>query len=273
MTQVPPAPARPPRRFLVPREHGAYGQFLLPLATALVAAGGAPAAWLVAVGALGVFLAHEPFIVLLGHRGARRAREEGPQARRALAGWLLLAAAAGIPGLLLAGPDTLLAAALPLVPALLLVPVVRRGEEWTMKGELLASLALPAVAAPVARAGGAPWVVALGLAVAWCTGMVLASLAVRIVLENAKRQPHAKLVAAVLAGLFAFGALSIALAATGTVPALAAFSVAPLWVLSALISLRPPDARRLRDAGFAILGASTLTLVGLVLSLRGLEVP
>ncbi|MBK8937310.1 MAG: YwiC-like family protein [Polyangiaceae bacterium] len=72
-----------PKRSLMPREHGAYGQLVLPAAAALIAwpsFGGAA----LAVAATAMFLAHEPALVLLGQRGARARAELGAAARSRL---------------------------------------------------------------------------------------------------------------------------------------------------------------------------------------------
>jgi len=49
---------------MFPKEHGAYGQLLFPLATSLLVAGVTGAALLTAVAACAAFLSHEPLLVL-----------------------------------------------------------------------------------------------------------------------------------------------------------------------------------------------------------------
>jgi hypothetical protein len=87
---------------MLPREHGAYGQLLFPLATALaIGRPGWPAVAL-ALAAIAVFLAHEPLLVLVGQRGLRAARERGSEARRwlaAFAGAAVVCGAAALAGL------------------------------------------------------------------------------------------------------------------------------------------------------------------------------
>src|SRR5689334_17708106 len=79
---------------MIPREHGAYGQLLVPLITALAIGRPGVAAVALAVAIVAAFLAHEPLLVLLGQRGARVARD-----RRGPAMWWL-AVFAGIAVLL-----------------------------------------------------------------------------------------------------------------------------------------------------------------------------
>lgn len=84
-------------RSLAPREHGAYGQIGLPLITALAMGTPSVSAILLTVGAVLVFAAHEPLLLLLGRRGLRAQRYGSPRARRSLR---ILAAGAAVSGLL-----------------------------------------------------------------------------------------------------------------------------------------------------------------------------
>ena len=102
-----------PKRFLWPREHGAWGQMAMPLVTGLALGRTGAAAWLLAVAASFAFLAHEPALVLLGSRGVRAAREDGPLARRLLLLLGGLAAGAGLAGAALAPEPARLSLALP----------------------------------------------------------------------------------------------------------------------------------------------------------------
>jgi hypothetical protein len=70
---------------MLPKEHGAYGQLLFPMATAFAVAGVSPESGVAAAAMTAVFLAHEPLLVWLGRRGSRAKRENG---RRAM--WFLL---------------------------------------------------------------------------------------------------------------------------------------------------------------------------------------
>src|SRR4051812_9461537 len=76
---------------LLPREHGAYAELLLPLTAALcIAPSSAGFAW--ALGASTLFLLHDPVLVLLGHRGQRRL-DRDRHAATMLAFWLASSAA------------------------------------------------------------------------------------------------------------------------------------------------------------------------------------
>ena len=98
-------------RSLWPKEHGAYAQLLAPLALALVHGPITPASVALAIASVLAFVAHEPLLVVLGLRGTRAAREEGPRARRHLLALGGGALALGAAGLALAPREVLLAAA------------------------------------------------------------------------------------------------------------------------------------------------------------------
>ena len=72
-------------RLLLPREHGAYVQLLAPLTLSfLLTGGGNVAAALFAGAAIVAFVANEPLLVLLGHRGKRANQQSRPRAIRML---------------------------------------------------------------------------------------------------------------------------------------------------------------------------------------------
>src|SRR5512146_2750682 len=87
--------ARDAAPLLLPREHGAYGQFLFPIATALVLGNRGLSAVALTVATSAVFVAHEAVLVLLGQRGGRAARQHWRAALAWLAACALIAAATG----------------------------------------------------------------------------------------------------------------------------------------------------------------------------------
>ncbi|HEY5937251.1 MAG TPA: YwiC-like family protein, partial [Kofleriaceae bacterium] len=97
-------------RSLWPREHGAYVQLLVPLLTGLAARVPTIAAVLLAIAACAAFLANEPLLVVLGHRGARMKTRDGDRARARLVLLASIAFACGAGGLALAGRETLMIA-------------------------------------------------------------------------------------------------------------------------------------------------------------------
>src|SRR5512140_1483244 len=62
-------------RWLIPREHGAYGQLGFPLLAALGCGRPGVAALCLVLAFVAAFIAHEPVLILLGDRGTRARRE------------------------------------------------------------------------------------------------------------------------------------------------------------------------------------------------------
>lgn len=253
---------------LLPREHGAYGQLLLPLATALASGRPGAAAWLLAFAVAAAFLAHEPLLVVLGRRGERARAGHGARARRRLGLLASVTVVAGVSALASAGagtgagPGTLLplglGAALPLGLGALLLAFIDRGQERTTAGETLAAATLAAAGVPVALAGGVPPPQALGAWLAWALAFAATTAAVRAVIAVHKGravlvETHLLLAAsAAWAAAVAFGLSSVAAAL-------------PLLSAGWLLRLRPPDPHHLNRVGWSLLAASLAT-AGLLVS-------
>src|SRR5262245_24372432 len=134
---------------MLPREHGAYGQLLLPLATALAISDLHVSALLTAAAAVAAFIAHEPMLVLLGGRGARARREQ----RRPAIAWLFVSGTTAI----VAGLAAVAAApsylrwlfVVPLAPATVLAGLVLAGREKTTLGEVTSAIAFASISIPI----------------------------------------------------------------------------------------------------------------------------
>ncbi len=177
-----------PKRSLMPREHGAYGQLVLPAAAALIAwpsFGGAA----LAVAATAMFLAHEPALVLLGQRGARARAELGAAARSRLTVLGLIAATTGLAALALC-PIAVLFGLVPLTGAAALGWLVLRHEEKTLAGEVLAGAAISGVCFPIAIAGALEPAAAGEAWTAWALGFATTTGAVRWVISAHKKSPE-----------------------------------------------------------------------------------
>ncbi len=265
---APSPPAPPATRTLVPHEHGAYGQLAMPLVTALAIGRITIAAVALAVAIVLAFVAHESLLVVIGQRGKRALEGDGPRARRLLAwlggGTLLLGGA----GLVLAPGAARLALAVPLVLGAGVAWLVLRRLEKTILGEILVAAALSSAAMAVALAGGVTLPVALGCWMTWVLAFAAATLAVQVVLVRARskgrRDPgwaHAASgLALVLAG---FGATHLAGAPRAT-----ALAILPTALLSIAVCLSRVSPHRLRELGWAMVGASALTMVILIAGLR-----
>jgi hypothetical protein len=244
-------------RSLWPREHGAYAQLAAPLLTALVIVMPTLAAVLLALAACLAFLANEPLLVVLGHRGKRMREHDGRRAARRLALLATIAAAAGIAGLVLA-PQTLATAAIVAVPAIVTLVLAWRRLEKTVVGEMVAAVALSGAAAPVFVASGGGERAAILIWCAWATGYACTVLAVHRVIAR-HRAPAAWPDTVTALILAAMTPAVVALLAGGSVIGAAS----PLVLASLALVVRPPRATYLRTIGvvlvFASVGAGALT--------------
>ncbi|HEX8820123.1 MAG TPA: YwiC-like family protein, partial [Archangium sp.] len=178
---------------LLPREHGAYFQLGLPLATALLVTGAPSSALWLSGAAVAALLGHEPLLLLLGHRGSRREERDGGRARA----WGVLM---GLVGALCFGLGVLSMPAearpflaLPLILGGEVLLLAWNRQERTLSGEVLAALALGAWAVPIAVAGGLPASSALTLWGTYGLAFGLATLAVRLVIASHRPRANREL--------------------------------------------------------------------------------
>jgi hypothetical protein len=266
---APAAPAPRPRS-LLPQEHGAWGQLTLPLLTALLIGRPTAAALLLAAATVLGFLAHEPWLVVLGHRGVRALAEDGGRASRALRWLLAAAAAAGLAGIWLAPWPARLALLLPATLAAATIGFVLARRERTIPGELTVVSALASSGLAVALAGQASLPAAALATATWVLAFAASVFAVQVVLARAhsrgaddRGHRHA-LLTALLTGLGSTAAVVAAPGPGWVVPA----AVAPTALLSLAACLGPFTARQLRQLGWALVGATSATLLILVGGLR-----
>jgi hypothetical protein len=264
----PPIATPIPRRSLLPHEHGAWGQLAMPLLAALAIGRPTPAALLLTASVLLAFLAHEPLLVALGQRGRRALAEDGARARRRLAALGALAAVTGAAGIAFAPAPARAGLALPALLSVGVLVLVWRRLEKTTLGEIAVAAALASAGFAVALAGGAPLRNAVAALAAWVLAFAAATLAVQVILvrvrSKGERDPgrlHAvlsALLAAAGVGLFAAG-----------LPAAVAWGTAPTALFSIVVCLGRFSPRRLRELGWALVGSSAVTLIVLVVGLRG----
>lgn len=264
------APARRPAAKgnpLVPKEHGAYAQLLLPLLTALLIGDGDAAALLLAGGIVVVFLLNEPVLVLIGARGPRAKRDLGDEAKKRAAWLSLLALALGLGGLALARPATYPWVLPPLALVIPFAILVHKGQMKSLGGELLVGPMLASAALSVAVAGGASSLAALCLTLTWSATAMAATLAVREVLWRTKGKRRNETRPPAMPFALAALALSVVVATGESVPLLAALAPMPAFAACVGISMMSVGTSQLRTLGWTMIATQTLTLILLVLGL------
>jgi hypothetical protein len=226
-----------------------------------------PGALIAAATILG-FLAHEPWLVALGHRGERARVQDGARALRLMAGLLAAAGVTGATGLWLAAPSVRLAALLPAALAALVILLVLLERERTIPGELTVAFALAGAGGVVALASGAPPAAATAAFATWATAFGCTVFAVQTVLVSARsrgeRSPgalHAAFVVTTAIG----GSVAAFHAGLGWRVAAA---VLPTAALSLVVCLGRFPAARLRALGWSLVGATSATLLVLLLTSR-----
>lgn len=251
---------------LLPREHGAYGQLLFPLLSALLIGRPAPGAYLLGAAAVAAFLAHESLLVVLGQRGARALRDQGGDARRSVALFGGFCAVTGAVSLFVLPRPALIVLFLPALLVLLVGAAVAMHRERTTIGEMLAAVALASVSLPVALAGHATRTDALTLFVVFSAVFVTATIAVRALIgrvTNAGGPPPV-----VAGGLTLLVVVGLVVAAfTGTLAPVAPYAALPVCAVALGLTTSPPNPRHLRTIGWTLVGATLLTTLLLV---RGL---
>ncbi|HUR32679.1 MAG TPA: YwiC-like family protein [Vicinamibacterales bacterium] len=251
---------------LTPREHGAYGQLLFPLVSALLIGHPAAGAYLLAATAVALFLAHEALLVVLGQRGARASRELGADARRTLALFGAFFVVTGGVSLVVIPRLALWFVLLPVVLGLAVFAVVIAHRERSTSGESLVAMALSSVSVPVALAGTVPRAAALTLFVVFAGVFVTATVAVRSMIGRVSKVggPPPALSAALSVAVVS--GLAVA-AVSGRLPPVAPYAAMPVCAIALALAVRPPSPRHLRAIGWTLVGATALTAVMLVSAL------
>jgi hypothetical protein len=250
---------------IFPREHGAYGQLAFPMLTSFFVAGVSAAALLIAVSVVASFLAHEPLLVLLGHRGARARRDRHRQAVAALAAEGTVAGLAGLLALALAPALVRWSLIVPIGAAALLVIAIAIEHEKRALGEVAVALTFSSVAVPLCLAAGAPLRPALSVAFAFAAIFVTATLAVRAVILRVRGggNPRAERLTRVAVWIVSIAWLvgmawtsARGLTSWTTIAAAAPGLMSALW-----LSVQPPSPASLRTVGWTLVATSAAAAV------------
>ncbi|HEU0035588.1 MAG TPA: YwiC-like family protein [Kofleriaceae bacterium] len=235
------------RRWLLPHEHGAYAQLLVPLATAFVLGRPTLAAVAIAIAACFAFVATQPLRTVL----RRRRNAEQTAAARWLAITATIAIAAGATGLALA-PAAIVPALVVAVPGAIALAITWRRSEHTLVGEIVAAAALAGASVPTSIAAGLDPTRALAIWAAWAIGFAATVIAVHRVLDH-KRAPgggHLAIAATAVIALASLGA---------TLARIEAWIVVPLAIVATIVAIRPPPVTRLRTVGVVLVVASIVS--------------
>lgn len=247
---------------LLPREHGAWFQLGLPLATALFVSGAPASALWLAGAALATLLVHEPLLLLLGHRGARRGAQDGARAK----GWGLAVGALGALcfalGVLTLRPEARPFLALPLILGAEVLLLAWNRQERTLSGEVLAALALSAWAVPISMAGGLSATAALSLWGTYGLSFGLATLAVRTVIASHRpRAARERLRCTGSATVVLLLVAAVLWALHAGLPLARVAALLPVGLVSLGLCVALPSPHGLRAIGWTLGAAGTLTLV------------
>lgn len=264
-------------RKMIPREHGAYSELLFPMATVFL--GGSPtmATFLLAIGAIGAFLANEPLLVLVGERGTRLQRTESGRAKRALLVFAIFGVSAGVAGIISAPQSARVGVVLPMLLGGGVFLTAVQGLERSMFGEALAAAALSSVAVPLGLSARLSSVESFSVAFIWAVTALLGTSIVRLTVARTKSKTDQEQAAVGFKrGLLIF----VCLAVIGIGCAAPFGERVDLWVLAAAVpvaavvlvmALFRPTARRLRLLGWSLVGASLLTLIAVVSTLKVIQ--
>ena len=255
---------------MLPKEHGAYGQLLFPLLTALAIGRRTPAALLLAAAAVLAFLTHEPLLVLLGQRGPRAARDDRSRAIAWFASTAIGAVMLGAAAIAEAASGIAIARALivPAALAVLLAIVIVSKREHTLAGEALAAVTFSSIALPVARAADVVSTVAFTCVAVFAAVFVAATVSVHAVIARTRRPPAiAARAAAALVTLGSIAALA-ALGSAGVISSISPIAALPACLVAFVAALAAPSARRLRTIGWTLV-ATTMLAAALMIAAFG----
>jgi len=254
---------------MLPREHGAYGQLAFPLVTSLAVAGPSRPALLTATAVVALFLAHEPTLVLFGHRGVRVRVADRQRAWWWLTLMLIAATAAGILALDAAPASLRWTFLLPLVPAAWVAYVAIHGQEKTSAGETAAAVAFAAAAVPICASAGS---LATGAAIALAFALlfVTATLAVRVIVLRTRGGGDPRAVRRTRAAAFAIAGTGALLALAGATDGLvtwgAVAATLPGVLFVSSLAAFPPPAARLKKVGWSLVAVSAITALLLIVA-------
>lgn len=261
-------------RKMVPREHGAYAELLFPMVTVFLAGSPTMATVLLAIGGIAAFLANEPLLVLVGERGTRLQRTESDRAKRALLVFSLFAVGAGVAGFLMAPRPARLAVILPMLlgGGLFLIAVQRL--ERSAFGEGLAAAALSSTAVPLGLSAALSIKESLSVTFIWAVVALLGTSIVRLTVARTKAKTDADKASVAFKRTLLIVACLVVIAVGCAAPfgqrvgLWVSAAAVPVAVVVLVMTVARPTARSLRLMGWSLVGASLVSLIAVVSTLR-----
>ncbi len=250
-----------PAANLKPKGHGAYAILGIPLATSLIIAGHTLVGVCVAAASIAAFYAHEPLLIVLGHRGAR-AQRDTPAAKQWLRVWLGIAFVSGFAALAMGSANvrwSLLGCG---VLATVSFAIAIAGKHRTLAGELWGVIGLTAPCVPILMAGEVVPTRAIEMWIAWTIGFGSTTMAVRAVIASQKRRSR-KIHWSIILTLLLIAA-SLVRAGFGI-----AICTLPMVIMAWYLMFDPPHPKYLKPVGWTVvLGTTTTAIWMTVLALR-----
>ncbi|QDV62531.1 YwiC-like family protein [Crateriforma conspicua] len=233
-----------PATKLKPKEHGAYAIVGIPIITALVIAGPTVAGVCVAVAAVTGFLAHEPLLVTLGHRGSR-AQRTTPAASRRLAVLVSITVACGTVAIAMGSASVRWSLVLCGVLATASFALAIVGKHKTLGGQLFGVVGLSVPCVPIMLAGKAPLALTLEAWSTWLIGFAATTMAVRGVIATQKRQAR-------WLHWWSLGGLTLLVVLLTYRAMQLPIVTFPMLVMSWYLMVDPPHAKQLKRVGWTL---------------------
>ncbi|WP_231617301.1 YwiC-like family protein [Novipirellula aureliae] len=242
-----------------PKEHGAYAILIIPVLTSFAAVGVSWVGVFVAAASVAGFLAHEPLLVMIGHRG-QRARRSATTASRYLLTLTVICIASGVASLISGNVAVRVALIGCVVLATLSFGVAFAGRHRTPLGQTAGVIGLSAPCVPILLAGGMGTGDALKTWVVWLLGFAATTLAVRSVIafqKHRNRMLH-------WTGLTAISVFPLSMFVWWMDANDWVLPVIPMVLASWYLMIQPPPAKRLKQIGWSLVGATVLTAISVV---------
>jgi hypothetical protein len=230
----------------------------LPIVSALLLAPPTAAGLCLCVGAIVAFFAHEPVVVRLGQRGARRARELEGRARNWAVALLLLSLSLGAVAVAMASGAARPWIALPAALAVVSAVLVRRDLGKSLLGTTVAALTFSSVPVPVLVDATGSIGVGVQLLALWSLSFLVGTFAVKGLV--ARRKDGGRGLRASLAASTVGAVCWISAALALNWPPLLLAAGLPSPIVASVIALRPPPMTRVRTVGLSLAGGSVLSL-------------